>query len=111
MVRIRDSLVNIHSLIDCQIVILASGCMTICVIPRFQTHQWRHFRTLMFVAVGLSGVLPMSHAVRLFGVGQAHRQMGWSWFVLEAVCYISGAAVYAVSLKRFLGLEQMAHAK
>lgn len=50
----------------------------------------------MFVAVGLSGVLPMSHAVRLFGIPQAKLQMGWSYFVMEAVYYISGVIVYVV---------------
>ena len=50
----------------------------------------------MFVSVDLSGVLPMSHAVRRFGVRQANLQMGWSWFVAEAGFYIAGAVVYAV---------------
>ena len=50
----------------------------------------------MFVSVGLSGVLPMSHAVRIFGVRQASLQMGWYWFVGEAAFYIIGAMVYAV---------------
>lgn len=82
-----------------QIVLLGGGCAAVVAIPRFQTIQWKHFRTAMFVAVGLSGVLPMSHAVRLFGIPQANLQMGWSYFVMEAVCYISGAIFYAVRPK------------
>ena len=58
----------------------------------------------MFVSVGLSGVLPMSHAVRLFGVRQANLQMGWSWFVGEAAFYISGAIIYAVLSPEFCNL-------
>ncbi|CAL8579671.1 hypothetical protein XPA_005405 [Xanthoria parietina] len=80
------------------IVLLGGGCAAVVAIPRFQTIQWKHFRTAMFVAVGLSGVLPMSHAVRLFGIPQANLQMGWSYFVMEAVCYISGAIFYATKL-------------
>ena len=61
----------------------------------------------MFVAVGLSGILPMSHAVRLFGVDQANLQMGWSWFVWEAVFYNSGAFIYAVSFNSDFSRECM----
>jgi adiponectin receptor len=48
----------------------------------------------MFFALGISGFLPMRHAATEFGVLQARRQMGWGWFVLEAVFYISGTAIY-----------------
>ena len=79
-----------------QILCLVSLCAAICTLPRFQTVKWRPFRTGMFVSLGLSGVLPMSHAARRFGVYQASLQMGWAWFVAEAVFYIIGAIVYAV---------------
>lgn len=36
----------------------------------------------------------MLHAAMTFGIAQAHRQMGWGWFVLEAALYISGLMVY-----------------
>jgi adiponectin receptor len=37
----------------------------------------------------------MIYAATEFGLRQAHQQMGWGWFILEAVFYISGAVVYA----------------
>lgn len=37
----------------------------------------------------------MTYAATQFGIPQAHQQMGWGWFILEAVFYISGAMVYA----------------
>ncbi|KAF7509884.1 hypothetical protein GJ744_007395 [Endocarpon pusillum] len=80
------------------ITVLGSVCMALCTIPQLQTIKWRPYRTIMFVSVGLSGVLPMSHAVRLFGIDQAKLQMGWSWFVLEAVFYITGAIIYATRM-------------
>lgn len=49
----------------------------------------------MFVTLGLSGFVPMTHAALTFGLDQAHAQMGWWWFILEAVSYCTGAAVYA----------------
>jgi adiponectin receptor len=37
----------------------------------------------------------MTYAAVKFSIPQAHLQMGWGWFILEAVFYISGAAVHA----------------
>jgi predicted membrane channel-forming protein YqfA (hemolysin III family) len=36
----------------------------------------------------------MAYAATEFDIVQAHRQMGWRWFVLEAVLYIVSAGVY-----------------
>jgi predicted membrane channel-forming protein YqfA (hemolysin III family) len=52
----------------------------------------------MFLAMGMSGVLPMTHAALQFGIPQARRQMGWAWYVGEGIFYVSGAAIYAVSI-------------
>jgi predicted membrane channel-forming protein YqfA (hemolysin III family) len=52
----------------------------------------------MFVAMGASAVIPVLHGIFLFGFAQLERQMGVSWLVLQGVLYISGAAIYAVSI-------------
>jgi adiponectin receptor len=45
----------------------------------------------------------MTHAAQVFGIEQAHRQMGWWYFIWEGLSYISGAIIYAVSWSsRFL---------
>jgi adiponectin receptor len=44
----------------------------------------------------------MTHAAQTFGIEQAHRQMGWWYFIAEGLCYISGAIIYAVSSARFV---------
>ncbi|KAL2028412.1 hypothetical protein VTO58DRAFT_109442 [Aureobasidium pullulans] len=49
----------------------------------------------MFVAMGLSAVIPVLHGISLFGVEQLQRQMGLSWLILQGVLYVSGAAIYA----------------
>jgi adiponectin receptor len=49
----------------------------------------------MFLLLGISGFFPMTYAATEFGIKQAHLQMGWGWFILEAVFYISGAGIYA----------------
>jgi len=50
----------------------------------------------MLILLGLSGVLPMTHAALQFGIAQARRQMGWDWYIWEAICYLLGALIYSV---------------
>jgi len=53
----------------------------------------------MFVAMGASAVIPVLHGISLFGITQLEQQMGLSWLVLQGVLYVSGAAIYAVSIR------------
>jgi adiponectin receptor len=48
--------------------------------------------------MGLTGVVPMTHAALSFGISQANRQMGWYWYIGEALWYVGGAMIYVVSL-------------
>jgi adiponectin receptor len=51
------------------------------------------------MAMGLTGIAPMTHAALTFGISQANRQMGWYWYIGEGLWYVGGAIIYAVSLK------------
>lgn len=51
----------------------------------------------MFVAMGLSAVVPVFHGIRVFGVERLNQQMGLSWLVTQGFLYILGAGIYAVS--------------
>ncbi|TIA30256.1 HlyIII-domain-containing protein [Aureobasidium pullulans] len=77
------------------ITLIGIGCATVSILPSFRTPKWRPFRAGMFVAMGLSAVIPVLHGISLFGVEQLQRQMGLSWLVLQGVLYVSGAAIYA----------------
>lgn len=83
-----------------QITIFGIGALIVCLIPRFKHPPWRAVRTAMLISMGLSGVLPMTHAAQKFGIRQASVQMGWYWYVGEGVCYVLGAIIYVVSLQR-----------
>lgn len=50
----------------------------------------------MYVAMGLSAVIPVIHGIQIYGVEQLERQMGLSYVVGQGVLYIAGAALYAV---------------
>ena len=50
----------------------------------------------MFVAMGLSAVLPVLHGLKLYGFEQMNKQIGLSWVMTQGLMYILGAAIYAV---------------
>ena len=51
----------------------------------------------MFVAMGLSAVVPVLHGLRMYGVKQLQLQIGLSYLVGQGLLYIIGAGLYAVS--------------
>lgn len=81
-----------------KITVIVTTAATFCSIPRFRTPKWRWARAALFVAIGWSGAFPMTHAAQVFGIEQAHKQMGWWYFIAEGLSYISGAIIYAVSI-------------
>ena len=54
----------------------------------------------MFVAMGLSAILPVIHGLTLYGFTSMNQRIGLSWLVLQGVLYIVGAGLYAVSIQR-----------
>lgn len=52
----------------------------------------------MFIALGLSGVIPAMHYMITDGVSEPANVAALGWLVLMAVLYISGAIIYAVRI-------------
>ncbi len=50
----------------------------------------------MFVAMGLSAVIPVLHGVKIYGMAKMTGLMGMPWVVLQGVLYVLGAGIYAV---------------
>jgi adiponectin receptor len=63
--------------------------------PSFRTPEWRPIRTLLFVGMGLSAVIPVVHGYCLFGYKHLNDTIGLNWLVLQGVLYIVGAGLYA----------------
>lgn len=82
---------------------IAAGTLAVVMLPKFRSPAWRPFRAFMFVAMGLSAVVPVLHGVKLYGIAQMERQIGLSWLVSQGVLYLTGAAIYAVSSMSLLG--------
>lgn len=65
--------------------------------PKFQGPQYRLFRALVFVAMGLSGVAPLIHGLNVFGMSQMMRK-AFPYTLAKAGCLLCGTSFYAVSL-------------
>ncbi|TPP65555.1 Adiponectin receptor [Fasciola gigantica] len=74
---------------------LGCGAIIVSMSSEFAKAQYRPLRAALFIALGLSGVIPCVHAVIIngFWVSVHHGSLGW--LVLMAVLYISGASIYA----------------
>lgn len=62
---------------------------------RARTAEFRRVRTGLFVALGLSAVLPVGHAVQRYGLRGASDAIALPWLALGGALYIVGAAAYA----------------
>ncbi|KAK4174143.1 hemolysin-III related-domain-containing protein [Triangularia setosa] len=88
------------------ICLLGSGCIMVSWFDHFRTPAWRPYRALMFVCLGLSGVLPIIHAlITLYTYDELNRRMGLNWVILQGALYIFGAFLYAARFpeRRFPG--------
>ncbi|KAI9831585.1 MAG: hypothetical protein M1819_004817 [Sarea resinae] len=77
---------------------LGFGCAVVSSLNRFRTPQWRTFRASMFVALGLSAVIPVLHGLDMYGVEGLEARMALFWVILQGSLYIIGAAIYAARI-------------
>ncbi|KJR86212.1 hemolysin-iii channel protein [Sporothrix schenckii 1099-18] len=94
------------------IVLLGLACLAVSWLEHFRTPAWRPYRALLFVALGMSGVVPILHGLLLLeadaaggGGGAAdawaaryarlNERMGLNWVLLQGALYVAGAFLYA----------------
>lgn len=78
------------------IFLLGLGCGVVSWVEKFRTPKWRPYRAMMFVGLGLSGVLPVCQGILIYGYEDLERRMGLNWVLLQGFLYIFGAFLYAV---------------
>ncbi|KAJ0128762.1 Uncharacterized protein HZ326_28141 [Fusarium oxysporum f. sp. albedinis] len=61
--------------------------------PKFQGPKYRLFRTLVFVATGLSGVAPLIHGINVFGMSQMMSK-AFPYTLAKAGCLLFGTWFY-----------------
>ncbi|RKU43099.1 hypothetical protein DL546_003839 [Coniochaeta pulveracea] len=77
--------------------IASLGTVTIFILvtPWFQGQRWRVFRTMTFVATGLTAIAPLAHGICYFGWKAMVRQSGLPYYLAEGACLVLGAVIYA----------------
>ncbi|KAI0854421.1 HlyIII-domain-containing protein [Daldinia vernicosa] len=78
------------------IFLLGFGCGVVSWVEQFRTPRWRPYRAAMFVGLGVSGVVPVCHALRIYGYQTLNERMGLNWVLFQGFLYIFGAFLYAV---------------
>ncbi|ORX81252.1 HlyIII-domain-containing protein [Basidiobolus meristosporus CBS 931.73] len=72
---------------------IPKGVMSIA--KKFGTPEYRWIRTNLFLAMGLSGILPLGHAIWVNGWANAVQKLSLKWFASMGLTYVSGALIYA----------------
>ncbi|XP_076448113.1 adiponectin receptor protein-like [Babylonia areolata] len=80
------------------IFVLGSLCIVVSMWDKFAQPQYRPVRAGMFIALGLSGVIPAFHYVITDGFWHAVNKAALGWLVLMGFLYISGAVIYAARI-------------
>lgn len=78
--------------------ILGAGAAYVVLAPHYSTPAYRPIRTAIFLALGLSGVVPVAHGTAIYGWRILDLTMGVRWLALEGALYVSGALLYALRI-------------
>ena len=79
-----------------QILVLGAGCGLVSWVEKFRQPHWRPYRAMMFIGLGVSGVIPIIHGVSIYGYQGLEDRMSVSLVALHGAMYIFGAILYAV---------------
>ncbi|KAI9622297.1 hypothetical protein H4Q26_015335 [Puccinia striiformis f. sp. tritici PST-130] len=63
--------------------------------PAYRSNSGRRNRTIVFVALGLSGIFPVTHGILSHGLLDAADRVGLWWLLGSGAMYIIGAIFYA----------------
>lgn len=77
---------------------IGAACAVVTVNPRFRTPEWRAWRAAMFVAMGMSAVIPVIHGLRIYGLDGMEERIGLRWLAAQGLTYVAGATLYALRI-------------
>ena len=82
-----------QSLTTLDVVIIFIAVAYIILNPEYSKPTHRHTRARVFLALGLSGILPSSHLLPFHGPDTFLQDMGFIWFLAGGGMYITGALI------------------
>ncbi|RIB03704.1 hemolysin-III channel protein Izh2 [Gigaspora rosea] len=76
------------------------GVVTICVavLPRFRSPHYRWFRTSLFLAMGLSAIVPLAHGITLYGIDACFKSNSLNYVCCMGLLYVIGALFYGARI-------------
>lgn len=80
--------------------ITALGAMAAWVVlsPHYSTPEFRPYRTAIFLALGLSAVIPVAHGTLIQGYSSLRDTMGLDFLITSGSLYVVGALLYALRI-------------
>lgn len=73
------------------VIIFSIAAAYIVLNPEYSKPTHRHARARVFLALGLSGIIPFSHLLLFHGPYTLLREMGFIWLLAAGVMYTTGA--------------------
>ncbi|KAL6942471.1 hypothetical protein ACO0QE_003646 [Hanseniaspora vineae] len=76
--------------------LLGIACSVVSLDGKFRSREWRSMRAKLFVAFGLSALIPVVGGIFIYGLAETYVKIGLKWVLLEGVFYIIGAVLYGL---------------
>uniref|UniRef100_A0A0K0EP17 Adiponectin receptor protein n=1 Tax=Strongyloides stercoralis TaxID=6248 RepID=A0A0K0EP17_STRER len=77
------------------IAILGVFAVIVSLWDKFSESKYRPYRALVFVLMGLSGVIPAIHFIMTDGISKMINENGFYYLIVMAILYLIGAMLYA----------------
>lgn len=78
--------------------IMGTVAMYTVLAPRYATPKYRPYRTGVFLVLGLSAIIPVAHAISVYGYRTITETMGLRFLILSGALYVVGALLYAARI-------------
>ncbi|CAG8632524.1 17034_t:CDS:2 [Gigaspora rosea] len=69
-------------------------CDYVGIVTLIVTPEYRWFRTGLFVSMGLSAIIPLAHALIIYGFELSVKVISLKWIIVMGVFYLTGAFIY-----------------
>ncbi|KAL4226246.1 Adiponectin receptor protein 2 [Mactra antiquata] len=84
-----------HMVYLVSIIVLGTSCIVVSLFDKFASPAYRPLRAGLFIALGLTGVIPAVHFIIIEGLYPATFEYGLLNLIAMALLYIGGALMYA----------------
>lgn len=80
------------------IILMGAVAMYTVLAPQYATPKYRPYRTAVFLILGLSAIVPVAHAISVYGYRTITETMGLRFLILSGALYVVGALLYAARI-------------